>query len=487
MNLRIKFIGLMLLVVISFNVMPFDSVSAVNGDKDVERHAVILLVPSLSFEEMAVMIEETNYPHLWQTGSYGAVNLKPDGSYSYLNNTVTIGAGKRATGIQNWNSYHGHEEMENTTVDNLMLQWFGEEPESEIIHPHVNMLVEKNVSGSYQARIGWLGRSFNENDVYTYVLGNADTRMEKVRYGSLLILDDKGYANGDLSRGVVEDPNYPQGTRMENQKILEEIKHIHKENNQSFIVVEWGDLYRIFQDEGNMESSHFVKVYRDSLRRLESLIYTVTTETNAEVWLLSPVVNANAYKNKNQLGPLWIWETGKGERKILFSSTTRRYSLVSNTDLAITWEDYFLGREFEQNKTYTTGTPIQRILEQEAVPWSYEAFTERIKEINYVFDKRGPVLSSYVSSLVGILVVVSFMIWLLKSHRWRRVAEVLLLSGILSPFLFLITGPWVHRVTPLFYVFLIFLAGVALAILIKRFVPSSFSFASFLFFYCVNH
>ncbi|MDQ0254166.1 hypothetical protein J2S74_001539 [Evansella vedderi] len=481
---RLKVTLLILFLVHSIVFLPSArEVKGIDMEQDpVDKHVIVLLVPGLSFEELDMITEQTNYPYMWKKGAYGAVNLRPDGNYSYLNNAVSIGTGKRALGISDWNAYNKDEKVNDTTVDNLMLQWYGTLPVASVLHPHVNLLINKNLKSSFQPVVGWFGESLQEKGVFTYVMGNSDTRDEKVRYASLLTMDRKGEANGDLQKGVVDNIYAPSGMSMEPSLIKENIKHIHSQNDKTFVVVEWGDFYRLFQEEPNMLNDHFQKVYKDTFQRLEETIYQLLSETGGEIWLLSPAVNSVAYKNKNQLGPLWVWHENRDEKGLLYSETTRRYSLLSNTDIAITWDNIFLGPS--ENRNYTVGYPIKYLDDESIVDqWSLTGFQQRIKEITYVFDKRGAVLSSYVSSLVVMLIVVSLMIWLLKdSRKWKKVAQILLLSGILSPLLFLITSPWINAISPFLYVAAIFLGSLGLAALLKVSFRQSYSIACFLFF-----
>ncbi|MFA9558495.1 hypothetical protein ACERII_14405 [Evansella sp. AB-rgal1] len=451
-----------------------------DSDKlDEKKHIIILLVPGLSFEELDYLISNSSNPQLWKTGVYSAVNLKPEGSTSYLNNMVSLATGKRAVGVLDWNAYEKGEMLDKTPLDNLFLQWHGKKARSSLIHPYYHLLKSKNDETSFSANVGWLGRLLEDEGVFTYVLGNSDSREEKTRFASLFVMNELGEANGEISSILVDNVSEPVGKKTDHRKILDKILGIQLEQEKTLTVIEWGDLYRFFEEQPKMDTTHQLYQYEKTLKRLDDTIQEAFQLTGAELWLLSPYVNSNAYKRRNQLGPLWIWKEDRTQKELLYSDTTRRLSLVSNTDIAITLADSF--KNSEPIIADSLGRPLQFVDNQD--DWSVSSFQRRLEEINHVYSKRGAVLSSYVSGLVVMLIVVSLMIWLLDEKvRWRRIAEILLLSGVLSPWLYLITSPWVLLFSAFSYVVIILGSSFLLAALLRRFTKHPFSVACFVFF-----
>ncbi|MDG5785866.1 hypothetical protein QA612_00065 [Evansella sp. AB-P1] len=449
-----------------------------NSEDLSEKNIVVLLIPGLSFEEMDAVLEEARYEQLWSSGAFGSINLKPDGSYSYLNNAVSLSTGKRGLGVKGWNAFEREELIDGTPVDELFLQWYGKAPLSSIVHPYFHLLEKKNKEGSFEPTIGLLGENLNQQQVYTYVIGNSDVRNEKTRYGSLFTMDQKGNGNGDLHSVIVDNYSFPTGKKTDSVKLVDKINQIQGEQGRTFIVVEWGDLHRLFSEAELMEADHYEDQYTKTLANLEKTIYSLFAETKGELWMVSPNVNTEAYKRKNQLGPVWVWKEERGQKGMLYSNTTRRTSLVSNTDLADTWINAFTSKNDDQNSS------IDFIEDFSSDDWYIPKFQQRLKEINYVFDKRGAVLSSYVSSLVVLLIIVTFVKWLFNERlSWRNGAILLLLSGVLSPFLFLVSSPWVINVPPLIYVLFIMAGSIVLALLLKRLTKHPFSLACFFTFF----
>ncbi|SDZ50342.1 hypothetical protein SAMN05421736_1158 [Evansella caseinilytica] len=444
----------------------------------VEKHVVILLVPGLSFNEVNWLYECGKYREIWHSGAVSAMNVKPDGPYSYLNNIVSLSVGKRSSGIEGWNSFAPDENIDGVPVDNLFFQWHGISPASSIVHPHVHILQDKLSRSSYQATAGWLGESLKHLGVHRFVLGNADLRSENIRYGSLFIMDGDGSVEGNLHGPVVDNAGYPGGKKMDADTIYQQVNDIHNAFPQTFTVVEWGDLFRLYSERYHMTKDHFARMYETILFDLEDTVHRLHG-TKAEVWLLSPVVNAEAHKEKNQLAPLWIWKENRATTGVLYSDTTRRYTVISNTDITATWLAMFAGTQ-ALNKGIGRALHLQHA-DQGAVP--FPEIQAAVAEMNDVFVHRGAVLSSYVSALVAMLILVSLLIWLLvETSRWKSIACTLLLSGILSPWWFLVTSPWGTYFSPYLYVAVILAGSCITAYFLGRAVKEPFSFACFLFF-----
>ncbi|MBU9713540.1 hypothetical protein [Evansella tamaricis] len=453
------------------------SKSYAGNEKWEEKHLILFLVPGLSMEELDWYQSYTNYPQLWGSGAYAAVNLKPEGSYSYLNNTVSLSSGKRALGVKDWNAFEKGESWNDVPVEELFNRWYGSSSTSNILHPLISGLIAKNEDSSFNATIGWLGSLLQEEGVSTAVFGNSDLDMEKIRYGSLFVMNDAGEADGLLTGVVEERPGEPGGWEMSGEKLIHEVKQFQNKHEASFTVIEWGDIHRLFSEKDKMIPSHFDNQYRATLKRLEITLQDLISGTDADIWLLSPSVHSEAYQRKNQLGPFWIWEEKFTWQGKINSETTRRESLISNADIAPSIVSFF-----------DINTPMDKvsgkaIIVGETDKWSYSQFKRRIDEVNKVFRNRGAVLSSYISGLVAMLVMVSLVFWLFERKRKaRRLADTLLLSGVLSPFCFLVTSPIILPFSSLGYVILIMFSSVGTALILKKLIKETYSFACFLFF-----
>ncbi|UCZ53702.1 hypothetical protein LGQ02_02640 [Bacillus shivajii] len=452
-------------------------------EAQLDNHITVIFVPSFSFEELDWLIENTEESQLWKSGAYAALNVKADGTYSYLNNMVSISTGKRALGVQGWNAFEREEEVNGTLAENLVLSWTGQQPKSSLVHPFFHLLVDKNNKASFSPKVGTFGERLNEHGVYTYVIGNADTSEEKVRYGTLITIDQSGNANGMIQQENDTDLQIPIRTSLSVEKTIGKVTNIQKSYPQTFTVIEWGDLHFLMEEQRLMTKEFFNEQYERTLKNLEQLLRQATKHVEGEVWFLSPYINNNAYTGKNQLAPLWIWGSDLGNDTFIYSHTTRRDSLISHTDLTVSWASSL---NVDDTTIDSVGSPIEKRTYPQKTT-SYQSFKDRLGEINHVFAERAKVLSSYVSGLVILLITVSLMIWLMnQTELWRKRAEILLLSGVFSPLWFLISSPIGVRIPAFLYVVFIIFASVFSAIVLKKLAKHPFSIACFLFFFALS-
>ncbi|MCT8136588.1 hypothetical protein H1D32_01765 [Anaerobacillus sp. CMMVII] len=324
-----------------------------------KKSFTMILIPDFSFQEVKWLKENGHFLELWKSGGLSAVNIRPDGPYSYLNNMVTMASGARGLGVEGWNAFIKGETENGVLVEELYQQWTGTVVDEGIIfHPLLHKLVDKNKDTSYRSEIGILGQTLKEHGISSYVIGNSDAGTEKVRYGSLLTMDKEGVAKGSLQEATKKSVESPWGSVMDVGYIFETLNTIQTSLDPAFTVVEWGDIHRLYKQKGNMTQTHFTKQYELTLVRLEQFLNELLTNGYAQnVMLLSPMVNTDAYQNKERLAPLFYWQTSAfNDRYYLYSGTTRQKYVVSNLDIVPTVLDFlrlmlllpFLGVLYDQ-------------------------------------------------------------------------------------------------------------------------------------------
>ncbi|MBM7094764.1 hypothetical protein JSY36_03250 [Bacillus sp. H-16] len=463
-----------IIVFVFLLILPTIAIAEAGGDPGDEHELLVVLVPGLSFDEVRWLIDHGEKTRLWETGGLGAVNVKGEGNYSYLNHAVTMGAGERAAGIAGWNGFLHAELVDQTPVEELVLQWTGESRERPLYHPFFSQLVKKNEAGLRQGHVGRFGTMLADTGVKRHVAGHSDTRTEKQRYGSLLLIDEEGGAGTYSPGGIQADTESPSGMRHNRDELMEEIKK--NSGKKSFTVVEWGDVHRLFKERTAMTDRHFTARYEKTMLELEAFIHTVVGDTKKEVWLLSPGVNDRALEKQDQLAPLWVWKTDRSAVWTWKSDTTRREQLMGSVDLVPTWLTA-LGLEAGPE---WTGYPLSF---EQSIPGKPADFLERHEAMTAVFAKRGPVLSGYITALVTVLVGVSLVLWIKPfSVVWRRAARIVLTSAVSSPLWFLLTGPLVPHVSTAGYVLLMVIATAAGAVVVDKMTRHSVSVICGLFF-----
>ncbi|WP_096438516.1 hypothetical protein [Alteribacter populi] len=444
------------------------------------KDLVVIMVPDLSFNEIEWLIQYGSSSTLWKTGGLGAVNLRGEGDYSYLNHAVSLGAGERGVGVMGWNAYQKGEKVDGMAVEDLIYQWTGNVySDDELYHPSFYQLVDKNHNSLRKAEVGRFGDKLNSMNVERKVLGHSDTRKEKLRYGSLLAIDTSGRIDGYIEGGFVDDTSVPLGIRHDAAQLAQEIAK--NNSNPQFTVVEWGDLHRLFSDAGMMKPTHFNNQYENALHELETFVDNLITNTTKEVWLLSPVVNNQALQEKNQLAPLWIW---KGDRSAVWtwrSSTTRRDHLVANVDLVPTWLEYF---GMEAPGEQWTGNVLDY---DKATAYNPAEFIKANEAMTAVFSKRGPILSGYVTTLVALLLIISVTLWIKPAlQKWKQPARWLLISSVSSPLWFLLTGPFIPKLSTISYLIMIVIVSGAFAVMVDKLFKYPISVTCGLFFFTIT-
>jgi hypothetical protein len=404
--------------------------SIVDSSKAEERNQVsnilVLVVPGMSFNEVEWLIHNDQRT-IWQEAAIGAMNVRPDGPYSYLNNMVTIGAGAKSMGVQGWNSFELQEKINGFESREWMHQITGVLPNQGLVHPDFHRLNEKNNETTHKGQIGYFGNLLQQNGIIPIVYGHSDTLEEKIRYGSLLAVDQNGFVNGELLKAVRKKAGAPYGLEMDTGFLINKLSTSVK-NSDHFVVVEWGDLHRLYDQQGYMDSVHFESEHKNQLKRIGSFLVKARNEVD-EIWLIAPMMNKQAYDEKKQLAPILHW----GERKggFLSSNTTKQDYLVTSLDLIPTFLAVFNidAADFSGNeiKQYNSGN-IDKF-----------PVLKRVNEIALIYKSRASVLSIYITCLVLALIGAALygFFGTKKRHTWRYLTRLILLSALWSPFWFL--------------------------------------------------
>ncbi|WP_096201972.1 hypothetical protein [Bacillus sp. FJAT-45350] len=457
---------LLFLLVLFFSYIVVENVYA-----EVEKeHFLLILVPEFSFEEVEWLLNEGEEIEIWDKGSLAGVNIRPDGAYSYINSVVSLSSGSRGTGIKDWNAFMKGEYFNERLVDEVYLQWTGDYPQTDIIHPLFHKLREKNHLTTYGAEIGLVGEHLKEYGVAPFVMGNSDLSTEKVRYGSLFTIDTQGNTLGQLQEGVRDNTHAPMGVEMNEQVIIDTLLAVEGENDSSFFVLEWGDFHRLYQEKENMTEGQFQTQYKERLLHLENFLSEVVTSSRT-VLFLSPMMNQQAYQQKKRLAPIWIWDNRyEGERTFLTSNTTRQSSVVSNVDVAPFILSYF-----------GITTPLemigQPIVHESSPTYSQTEIVEQMDWIFTIFRTRGIVLPSYITLLVILLVGTSLFIWRNKSsERWKGVARILLVAAISSPIWLLVTPHLLKYIQVGAYFWVMTLASLITGYLFVRYLKTPLTY-----------
>lgn len=388
---------------------------------------VVILVPGFSINEADWLIQNEQDSFIWSEAAFGAMNVRPDGPYSYLNNMVTMAAGVKAVGVQGWNSYEIEEEVNGFPANEWTYQLTGIYKTQGLIHPDFHRLNNKNQQGTHRGQVGDFGELLSLAGIKREVYGHSDTLEEQIRYGALLAVDKNGDVDGELNNAVKKQSGAINGQEMDVDYLINKLS-TDGEKESRFIVVEWGDLYRLFDQAYYMEDSHFQQERNRQLLRLQSFVEKAREEVD-HLWLLSPMMHKQAYDERQQLAPVFYW--GEKTGGFLHSGTTRQEYLLSSTDVIPT----ILNSYGLSNDSFSGNTIIQT----ESGVVDKTPALQTIDEIVLIYQSRASVLSIYITCLVVALIGAALYgsFGTKKRRTWRYITRLLLLSALWSPFWFL--------------------------------------------------
>ncbi|MDQ0208542.1 hypothetical protein [Alkalicoccobacillus murimartini] len=389
---------------------------------------IVIIVPGMSFEETEWYSQFGN-KRLWDQAYIGAMNTKSAGLHSDIGSMVTLASGRKSSSVTGWNGYDVTEIINSRSIKEQYEQLTGYQTSAPIVHPLIAELQRENERTLYKSEVGQFGDRLKKESIPTFTMGTSDTN-EQHRFATLLTMDNRGETNGTLSESVIPDPSRAFGLKMNTEWMIQHVNSVSSEGPH-FIVIEWGDIYRLQQLKNQMTESSYVEQSQEALVELETFIQTIHDQSDEEIWLLSPFVNKHAYVKKQQLAPVYNWTRGE-KGGVFYSETTRRTDVLSNIDIVPTFvqrlglssNDYDLG--FPLIKTPTTENSSQTLLRS-------------VDQSVSVFESRALVLSIYVSSLAILLLAVGCFTWLgSKKDRSQIFLQTVLLSALSSPLWFLV-------------------------------------------------
>ncbi|THG90755.1 hypothetical protein AJ85_08985 [Alkalihalobacillus alcalophilus ATCC 27647 = CGMCC 1.3604] len=453
---------------------------AATTDLSASEHHTIVIVPHFSFEDAKALIEKEEEPFLWTKANIGAMNVRPDGAYQYLNNMVTLAAGAKAKGVEMWNAYEVDETIEGVPLKEVMLQVIGEEgleTSGALLHPLFYKLQTINANTSYRAKIGHLGQMLKEGEVDRFVLGHSDTIDNKIRYGSLLTIDNEGKTDGVLASAVKANRYAPFAMEMDTEFILNELNQRRNEVNRSFFVIEWGDLFRLDQLKAEMKPSHYQAVKERQLARLQDFLQEVIGGSQSSVWLLAPMMDTDSFQRKEQLAPVFYWGEEVDGGGFLTSPTTRQTYLVGSIDFVPTVLSQL---KLSQEDLMLPGKPM--VIEH-SERLSHEGLFSEVSHIVQIFKTRSRVLSIFILSLVALLFAAGFVfIFLRKNQLALMWVKVTLLAAWCSLLFFLLLVPFSRYLNEVGFLALLIGCSMLLGFLIYRFCKVPISVAAGLVF-----
>lgn len=395
------------------------------SESNIRKRVIMVILNRLTLEDLDNM---DNLRNLIEDGSIGIMNTRGLYGYKGAECYATINASARVNATY---SYSKSFNLINN-VSNIYNRRFGIIPEGyQIINSEINKLIKLNNKNNFNAKIGALGDALHRKGLKTAVFGNSDTADNIIRANCLIAIDSRGFIDyGNVDNIIINDDSYPYGMRTDYVKILKELNDLG--NKASFIIIETGDLDRLYLYRENLTDKMYFLHRKNILKKADEFIGDLVNKidkSTTRLIIISPNMGDDKIKNANKLTPLIFWGDGipKG---ILFSKTTRRKGIVSNIDIAPSITKY-LGVNFEN----FLGTNV----EFKASNNNLSFIKQLNSKILFVSNVRKQSLRIYIiSELIFISMVILILFFkVLLTKKLSQFIQILLLLIIAMPLVFL--------------------------------------------------
>jgi hypothetical protein len=425
---------------------------------------VIIFVNQLSLEDLQDM-EQLEHNQWLEAVYLGAMNLRTAGTMNDVNNMVTLGSGTRAVGDPDAAQVmRGDESLDGFQAYQVYAQLTGRDADKEKGYVlNYQQIIENNEQKPYTIIPGLLGKTLREHGLKTAVIGNSDQGKARHRLAPLMLMDEQGIVDyAEFSQASLrKDIHKIYGLTTDYEQILKQVDFFTPQ--AAVTAVELGDLHRLYTQKNRMPDPFFQQQKQQVLQQINRFMSTVIErqQPGELIIFLSPMVNEDAKIEKSLMAPLLLIPKD-GQDGVLRTPTTRQPGIVANVDVAPTilnWLGLPIPREM-------TGRTIQLDTE------SY-AFWKEWEKIKHVYATRSEVLYSYVTFQIIVLIVAAWL-WFYGRQSNRafsygsQLVQILLLVLVLSPFSFLLLSAFTVLLGPKLTIFVLFLVGIGLALLLSR-------------------
>src|SRR5690625_1095751 len=439
-----------------------------------QRRLLLVSIPGLSFQE----IDEL-HGFGWEQllrGRVAAMNVRtPERGIEDV--YLSVGSGAPAVAWTHTQAMMSDEQVGTVLAKDMVVRYTGRTIAGEIVIPTWVEMKQFNENLANSALPGLLGETLKRANIARYVLGNRDqvflpenNEQAIFRHAPLLLAD----LHGEVSYGLIgqaanmTNDLRPHGLQTNYEALLHALE---ESDDRAVIVVELGDLDRLYAEKGRMSQKQFLQMKHVVLQEmgefLELLMHEHLRQTD-ELWVLSTMSYAVARQGKSLLTPFFQL----GEAGELTSGTTRQAGLISYIDLSVSILDWF-GLSVPETMR---GQTIQSVQEESTLADTLI----KVDEIEYVYKLRPKLIYPLVTyQMLVLLLGLAFLLWrakfsskmMLFHHKVRYLHKVicaLLYSAVLAPFVLLFVGPW-RQIDQTILIFLFYLFIISVSWLLSRF------------------
>lgn len=304
--------------------IPSISYGKVNSPK-----VYLITLNKLSLKDIETM---DNLKRVIEEGSIGLMNTKGISGYTGVESFLTINSSEKTYGNYNCIDFEPYE------LDGYM------------VNKSISRIINLNKNNNYSPAIGAIGDNLHKIGLKTGIYGNSDLINMPLKISALIPMDSKGLVDyGNTDDITMPEKNYPFGLKTNYEKLILEII----KSPADFVVVDTGDLDRLFRYKENLSDSDFKETLERVLVDLDIFIGELINRLGRDNILL--IFTSPNGGDINKLSPLILW--GKDvEHGILTSSTTKREGIVSNLDIGPTVMKFL-----EAPNDFMAGNPIKAL------------------------------------------------------------------------------------------------------------------------------
>lgn len=398
-----------------------------------EKRAVIVVVDRLLPGDLQNPVFET----LLANSAVGLMNTNTGGIRNVENTHVSIGSGSRAVGTgAAFFAYDAGETVHHVGAGEEFFRRTGIRPAGNaVVHLGIARVRQLTDGIRSPAEVGVIGRTLRGAGMTTAVIGNADWDGETRRHAVTIAMDENGLVDtGRVGRSLlIKDPDFPGEYRTDFGRLLSQFRECAAAD---LIVVETGDVARL--DEARNEVlPEIMAVHRDAaINRTAGFIDRLLVELDLSrdlLLVMAPTPRADAISGGDLLAP--VIAAGPGiEPGLLTAASTRREGIILNIDIAPTVLRH-LGLEIPES---VTGRAIYS-LAGAGGPADLETLNERLVMVH---NTRVPIIKTYMSIIIGTVIILLYMIFTRSKRIDRRYLHYLILCVMGFPLAALLIVPF---------------------------------------------
>jgi hypothetical protein len=378
------------------------------------------------------------------------MNNRQPGKAGSSKSKLVIGSGKRLE-LNSSMVLGGSEE----SYLKLYSMESGREPVSgSLAYTDIYKLKSRNGNSEYIDYIGYLGDVINKNNGTACFLGNADTD-EPNRSSMLIAMDSSGGVDaGETDNILTYDKLFPYGKRTDYNKLAELYKQYLPAS--SFIVIETGDMERLEKFRYSMSEESYNHYKHSVLKNIDNFMEELISHGDFKTLIfISTYPSKEDVDGNNMLTPVVVYE--KGDKGVLYSSSTRREGIILNTDLA----DFILNR-----LGYINYSAVSELKRENAL-YFLENMNGNIVRTSVL---RAPVLASYAVMVMAVLLIQFVTIAFLEGKYKTILSMLCNILGYMMlsfPIVFLYLPSYKQVDSPALYIVIAFAASALLSLLLQ--------------------